>query len=137
MVSVDKEYEFCSSQVRYHNERIIEAFQMFVKIFSAIAGGSVYLSLQKEVATKASVYVLISDLLVILVAFIAIVMVLENLRGWRGYRSAQSRLGGLDESGSPRIPPPRLFRPALAEGCMILGVIAASAGFWLFNPFKI
>jgi hypothetical protein len=36
MVSDEKQYEFVSGQVRYHNEKIIESFEFFIKMFSAV-----------------------------------------------------------------------------------------------------
>jgi hypothetical protein len=135
MVSDDKQYEFVSSQVQVYNQRIADAFKLFIQLFSAIVGGSVWLSIQSHIATRSARYERLSDILAVLVAVFCTISVLENLRAWRGYRSAQSRLGGIDEAGKPRIPGPRGFQSSLEEGTMIATMFSAAGLFCYFNPF--
>jgi hypothetical protein len=138
VITPDKEYEFVSSQVRYHNEKIIEAFNLFIKLFSAIVGGSIWLRLQPGFdAAQALAFARMSSLLVVFLTAIAGLMVAENLKSWHGYRWAQARLGGVDEKGHFRIPPPRTFRASVCEGAMMLTMVAAAILYWLFNPFTL
>jgi hypothetical protein len=138
MVTDDKQYEFVSKQVRYHNEKIIGAFKLFIQLFSAIIGGTIWLSLQPHItATRALSYAHISDILVTVLALFSSLWVFENLRAWHGYRGAQHRLGGLDAHGKPKIPAPRLLRASVSEAAMILIIAAATFLFWRFNPFTL
>jgi hypothetical protein len=137
-VSIDKEYEFVSSQVQEYNRRIADAFKLFVQLFSLIVGGSVWLSIQNQnTLSKSGGYARLSDILVVLVAVYCAFSIWENLRAWRGYRFAQSRLGGLDEKGNPRIPPPQTFKAASEEAGMMITILIAAVLFCFFNPFAI
>jgi TRAP-type C4-dicarboxylate transport system permease small subunit len=135
MVSDDKQYEFVSSQVQVYNQRIADAFKLFIQLFSAIVGGSVWLSIQSHINTKSVRFERLSDILVILVAVFCTISILENLRAWRGYREAQSRLGGTDEAGQPRIPGPKDFRNSKEEGTMMATMFLSAGLFCYFNPF--
>ncbi len=137
MVSVDKEYEFVSAQVRFHIDKIFDSFKLFIQLFSAIVGGSIWLSLQPNMVAKAHTYAAISNALVMLIAALCLVMVVEHNRAWRGNRKAQTRLGGKDETGKDRIPPPGSWRSSSTEIAMGLTVVAAVYLFWRYNPFTI
>lgn len=138
MVTDDKQYEFVSGQVRYHNDKIIESLNLFLKLFSAIVGGSIWLSLQPGITpTKMTAYIGVSDVLVIALAAFSSLLIFENLRAWRGYRNAQHRLGGIDQEGNPNIPAPRIIRASVSEGAMILTMVSAACLFWRFNPFTL
>jgi hypothetical protein len=140
MVSIDKEYEFVSSQVQEYNRRVADAFKLFVQLFSLIVGGSVWLSISiqsQPAAVKSASYARLSNILAVLVAVYCAFSVVENLRAWRGYRLAQCRLGGLDEKGNFRIPPPKVFKAASEEVAMIVTMSAATILFCYFNPFLI
>ena len=138
MISPEKEYEFVSGQVRYHNEKIIESFNLFIKLFSGVVGGSIWLTLQHGMtATRAASYARVSDGLACFLALLACLMIAENLRAWHGYRWAQVRLAGKNEKGEYRIPPPRIIRSSVTEGGMMLSVILAVVFYCLFNPFTL
>jgi TRAP-type C4-dicarboxylate transport system permease small subunit len=138
MVSVDEEYKFVSEQTRYHNEKIIEALNLFIRLFSAIVGGSIWLSTQAHIPdAKIPSLVWLSDTTVILLTGLCCILVYENLRAWHGYRRAQSRLGSIDESGIPRIPPPRRLHASRTETAMIGFMILAAILFCRFNPFTL
>src|SRR5258708_1235649 len=100
IVPVEKEYEYVSAQVRFHMDKIFDAFKMFIQVFSAIVGGAIWLSLQEAIRPRTHMYVVLSDWLVILLAVVSCAIVAENWRAWRSNRHAQSRLGGKDESGT-------------------------------------
>ena len=133
MVSDDKQYEHVSQQVRHHNDRILGSFDLFIRLFSAVVGGAIWLSLQAGAARRGSYYALLSDLLVGLITVMSILMVLENLRAWHGYRWAQTRLGEKDESGNYRIPPPKKLRASLIEIGMVACMLCSALLFLLFN----
>jgi hypothetical protein len=133
MVSDDKQYEFVSEQIRFHVNKIYDSFKLFIQLFSAIVGGSVWLGLQDNSPR----FVVVSDVLVGLIAVVCLVTVFENNQAWRGYRKAQSRLGGKDESGQDKIKGPSIWVSSLIEMVMALAIIVAVGLFCRYNPFTI
>jgi hypothetical protein len=135
MVSVDKEYEFVSEQIRFHVDKVYESFKLFIQLFSAIVGGSIWLSAQGS--PKVTTYIYLSDFLVFLIAAPSIIMIVEHWRAWRGYRHAQNRLGGKDENGKELIPLPSpiLSWSSATEFAMIGTMIIGTCLFWVWNPF--
>jgi hypothetical protein len=43
MVTDDKQYEHVSQQVRHHNDRILGSFDLFIRLFSAVVAGAIWL----------------------------------------------------------------------------------------------
>ena len=128
MVSEDKEFEYVTSQIVKHIERFVDAFKMFAQLFSAIVGGSIWLSTHPGISLEATkTYSRLSIGHVILVTIIASIMIFEDYRAWRGYRAAQSRL-------VPHVAPPKR-RSETTGWVMILCMIAGCGLFWWFNPF--
>ncbi len=106
MISEEKQYEYIGSVITDRLDRARDAFKLFLQLFSAIAGGSIWLSMQKILDSTRDTYILVSDALVVLVFVVTGTMVYEALRGWWGYRDALSRFDGdnirsLDPSGGP------------------------------------
>jgi hypothetical protein len=136
LVSEEKEFDYVVGQIRYLNDKIIESFNFFIKVFSAVVGGSVWLTLQKGMTVQlANEYAKISDGLVMFLAILVCLMIFEHLRSWHGYRKAQSRLSGKDEAGKYYIPAPRRFRASVLEIAMMGTMITVATLFCLFNPF--
>jgi len=46
MISDEKRYEFVTAQQRYTNEKIIEAFNLFIKLGSGIVAGFIWVKTQ-------------------------------------------------------------------------------------------
>src|SRR5881628_2556211 len=129
-LTVDKHYEFVSTQARYHTEAISRAFNRFVTTFSAIVAGSVWLSLQPAIShAKTAKLAFLADLLVVSTALVCATMVVENLRGWFGYRMAMHRIGGDDADGRPVIPAPNLGHASKEEVVMLSVMIAVTVLF--------
>jgi hypothetical protein len=135
MISNDKQFEYLGSQVKKHVQRSIEAFKLFLQIFSAIVGGSIWLSLQSSLTSPfRHRYVILTDAAAILLAAVVIVMVLDNLRAWRGYRIAMSNLAGKRPDGDYAIPLP-LMRSAITERAILFGIAVVTMLFCFENPF--
>jgi hypothetical protein len=137
MISPDTEFNNVSTHVRYLNEKMIEAFKLFVSLFSAIVGGSIWLSAGEMPAETRNNYYWLSNVLVGLLTIVTVVMIAEYLRSWHQYRHAMSRLGGLDSNGEPKIPPPRTVRASVVEACMMITALILAVLFWYYNPFTL
>jgi hypothetical protein len=117
------------------NRNALDAFKLFISLYSAIVGGSIWLSIQADKNSSSySSYGWLSNGAVALLTIVAVVLVFEAKRGWWGYRKAQSKLVGKTADGNYRIPLPKLFPTALTEGVMVLSMVAAGVGFIMFNP---
>jgi hypothetical protein len=129
MVSEDREFEDVTSQIIKHIERSVDAFKLFLQLFSVIVGGAIWLSIQQNVHNPKT-YAFLSDVVVGLVTFITGLMIYENYRGWRGFRNAQS------ERLTPHVPRPT-WRAQCIGWVMTLLMVAASALFCWYNPFTL
>jgi hypothetical protein len=128
MVSKDKEFEYVTSQIIKHVERSVDAFKMFAQLFSAIVGGTIWLSMQSNVSLEATkIYAYLSGGLAMLVVFIAVFMIHEDYRAWRGFREAQSKL-------VPHVKKPSWHAEKTAYAMIACMIIAGGAFCW-FNPF--
>lgn len=137
MISTDKQYEFLTSQTTAHSERSLDAFKLFIQIFSAIVGGSIWLSVQgRWTLDQRHSFSTLSNILVCLIAFVTIAMISDNLRAWHGYRVAISKLSE-NEQGISAIPAPRMLTSPITEFSILSGLLIASAIFIYFNPFSI
>jgi hypothetical protein len=91
MVGDDKVYElqfeYLTATLTDRLDRSLNAFKLFLQLFSAIAGGSVWLSMQPSVGANARLaYATLSNILVWLVIAVTALMVFQALRSWWGYR---------------------------------------------------
>jgi hypothetical protein len=132
MLSVDKHCEMLTDQIRDRNKHIMNAFKLYVQMFSAIVGGSVALRLQSAGKVPVSFSWLV-DALALLVFLITAVIISDNVRGWHEYRQRLSEIAGRDRNHNPIVPLPTLWKSKRVEVGMI-GVMAISlVAFWLFN----
>ena len=49
MISDEKQFEFVSAQISFFGQRQLDVFKLFLQLFSAIVGGSIWISLNKEI----------------------------------------------------------------------------------------
>ena len=131
-ISVEKQYEYITRQIQRNGDTAHLVFRHYVQVYSAIVGGSIWLSMQSNVSTASRTrFAWLSDGLVILLTVVAVVSVVDALRAWRANRIAQSKLGRPGEIPLPRIPP-----SGVAEIAILLVIIAACCFFCAFNPFS-
>jgi hypothetical protein len=134
MITDEQLYKTLSEMIAERNKNALDAFKLFISLYSAIVGGAIWLSTQT--ARNLPSYERLSSGVVLLVTLVAIVLVIEAKRGWWGYRKAQSDLVGKTEDGKYRIPPPNLFPTVLTEGAMVVAMLIAALGFLCFNPLS-
>ena len=132
MITDEQLYKTLCEMIAERNRNALDAFKLFISLYSAIVGGTIWLSIQLKAFAHS--YETLSNGVVLLVAVVAIILIVEAKRGWWGYRKKQSELVGKTDDGQYRIPPPKLFPTALTEGAMVLCIAAATIGFVLCNP---
>jgi hypothetical protein len=130
MISEEAHYKYVGSVIKHRLDQIRDAFRLFLQLFSAIVGGSIWLSIQVAEKPSRHTYARVSDLLVALLTLVTAVMVSEALRGWWGYRKTLSRF----DTGQHRIPMPRK-RSLVTEIVMVACMVGAAVVFVWFNPF--
>ena len=121
-VTLEERYRFVTSQLSYFNEKIIEAFNLFIKLLTAITGGVIWLRLQTDWGT---VWIQIRGIvvaLIMLVGFSSILLVIFNLSSWWGFRKAESFLL------KGKIPPPVFPKSARQELLMMLVITISAIG---------
>jgi hypothetical protein len=118
-ISDDKHYDFITRQLEYTNEKIIQAFELFIKLFIVISGGIIWLKTQNFEDNFLKVLITPVRFLLILMGVGSIAVIILNLKSWWGYRKAQARLTTL-------APSPRHFLSYLHEIILILIVSIAT-----------
>ena len=87
----EKQYEYLTGHLQYLNEKIIQAFILFIKIATAIVGAAFYLHLKlPHEDVKLTSISNMADSLFILVSFSMVLLILNNLRSWLEYRNLLS-----------------------------------------------
>lgn len=121
-ITIEERYRFVTSQLSYFNEKIIEAFNLYIKLITAIAGGVIWLRLQVD---WGAVWIQIRGIVValtILVGFASVLLVIFNLSSWWGFRKAESLLL------KGKIPLPVFPRSARQELLMMLVIATSTIG---------
>ena len=129
MISDEKQYEFITGQLNYHNDKIIDAFSQFVKLVSAIIAGGVWMITQQLDAGTKTLIGKVAMWLILLVSISSTLLILINLRVWWGYRKTVSKLVGTERAPLPRFP-----RSSSSELVMILVIIVTTCLLFLYLP---
>jgi fumarate reductase subunit C len=131
MISDEKQYEFITRQIGDLARATHDGLKLFLPMFSAIVGGSIWLRLQSK---EKAPYEYLTDALVIMLTVVCIAITLTNLKAWWGYRRKLSEITAKTKYPAPK---PVLFPSALIEMIMCLAMLATCAIFVFFNPFKL
>lgn len=124
-ISNERQYEFVTTQIRYHDEKIIESFKLFIQVLSAIVGGSIFLA--KEPSLHNPNYGPLATILVWCLGAMTIITVSVNTMAWFGFRKAEHRL-------NPKAPQVRHLWSYWNELAMLIVICIAVILFTLFNP---
>ncbi len=126
----EKQYEYLTHHLEYLNEKIIESFELFIKLTTAIVGGVFFIhwKLASNDPRRGS-FVKMSNLLLWLVGSSAILLILDNLRAWRAYRKTLSEQ-------YPDIPSYSPFWWLLSEAIMCFVIVITCILFSCNNPLS-
>ena len=133
-IDKNKRYEFVTSSCRYHNEKIIQAFQLFLKLTTAVVAGIFYLSVNSPVGCKQKAIVIAANFTEGAICTVAVLLIIANLLAWWGFRNAESEIVGKDESGNYTVPKPKFPKSCLSEIVMVFVVLTTFFMFSKFNP---
>ena len=133
-VDLDKRYEFVTISSRYHNEKIIEVFQLFIKLTTAIVAGVVYITLSKLPSDKQVALSLAAIATEAAVSIVCVTIIISNLRSWWGFRVAESEIVGKDTTGNYMVNKPKFPRSCLSEIAMVAAIVLTFIGFIYVNP---
>ena len=127
-VSADKQYENITTQLRYLNDKIHDAFRHFFTLASAIIGGSLYvhITLASDDPRRSGLGSSASALLSV-VGVAIIVLIATNFFSKRGYRKMLTH-------EYPAIPLSSSKTEYFLEFSMCVLIICTWIGFWCWNP---
>jgi len=113
-------YKIVSGRIDLHHQKIVDAFNLYVKLISALAAGIVWLRLSDKWAVVWSDLRRFAIGILLLVALSTASLIFFNLRAWWGYRAAESQLTGGDA------PAPQFPRSCTQEIVMFAVIILAT-----------
>ena len=120
-----------TTMIRYHNDKIIEAFNRFVTFSIGIVGGSFWLISQKNIEQTIKEAVISSvPILFWFLGVSTIALIYSNWKSWFGFRQAESTLVS-------DVPAPSRFKSSKEQiimGCIILFVCIF---FTSFSPLSL
>lgn len=129
MISDEKIFDFVSKRVEQTSADTEAGLKLFLPMYSAVLGGSIWLS-DKLGKTVPSKYEYLSDALISLLTLVCIYIVVDNLRAWWGYRN---QLFELSKKSAHKIPRPQWWA-AIMEVVLCAAMLVACVMFILFNP---
>jgi hypothetical protein len=126
-----KRFENVTTMIRYHNDKMIEAFNRFNTFVVAIIGGT-YTLLSFEHLNKATKVQAVSlvPYLLWLVAISTLALIISNYKSWYGFRKAESALSG-------NIIPAPTFPRSMSEQLVMTAIILAVCFIYpCLDPFS-
>jgi hypothetical protein len=127
-LSTDKHCEILDLNLRDKIATIYSSFRLFVQLYAAIIGGSVWLQSSGKVPAG---FATVATLLAGLVSVTCSVMILDAQRSWYGFRKHLSEV-------STSIPPPKsLIRSSGVVGLMVFVMTLALVVFYFCNPLRV
>jgi hypothetical protein len=119
-------YENITAMLRYHNDKILEAFARFVTFSIGIVGGSFWLLSQKDISEQVNEAALSSiPLLFWFLGISSLALIYSNWKSWYGFRKAESDLLQIPEL-APKCP------RACKEQLILAGIILLVCVFFTF-----
>jgi hypothetical protein len=131
MVSEEKILDFVAMRANQTSNDTESGLKLFLPIYSAILGGSIWLTAGQSGSIPGS-YQFISDMLVLLVTVVCVYIEIDNLQAWQSYREQLSLM-----TKQTKHPIPMPGRTAgVIDYVLCVGMGAACLIFMIFNPFK-
>jgi hypothetical protein len=124
-------FDNITTMIRYHNDKIIEAFNRFVAFSIGIVGGSFWLISQKNIESTIKEAVISSvPLLFWFLGVSTIALIYSNWSSWFGFREAESALVS-------DAPAPSLLKSSKEQLIMVCIILFVCVFFTCFSPLNI
>jgi len=121
-------YDNITNHLRYLNDKIVDAFNQFITLTTAIVGGAIYLETTLDAADARRNGLRYSAIaLLVVVGIASAVLMWANDKSWHAYREKLSQL-------FPEIDPPKKVTRKTAERLMYLLIVVTCLGFIFANP---
>lgn len=120
-----------TTMIRYHNDKMIEAFNRFVTFCIAINGGAYWLLTQKDLPQVIKVKSL--TIVTSLIWFLGIssaLLIYSNWLSWYGYRKAEHKLMPL------AVPEPKIARAFKEQMIMLLVILCVCSFYSWLSPLQ-
>ena len=125
-------FDNINSMIRYHDNKIQEAFNRFISFSIGIFGGTFWLLSQKEISDEIKENIISSVPLAFwFLGISSLALIYSNWKSWYGFRKAQSKMPG------GNVPKPKCPRSCKEQLIMAVIIISVCLFFTCFNPFKI
>jgi len=121
-----------NEQLRDRNKFVMDAFRLYVQMFSLVAGGAAFIAIRPE--RPPTSFAGLADVLAVLIFIITITLILENSRSWTEYRQRLSELAGKTRGAKLVIPEPKPLHARRADIVMMSAMAISLVLFLLFNP---
>lgn len=126
-ISIEKRYEHITKMLEYCNEKIIQSFNLFIKLFSLVIGGYFWLYIQDKEVNLLGKINSYFPLLLGTISAICIIQIWGYWQSWYGYRKAESKLVGVKDLPLPKLPKALLLELVMTI-VIILSVVLAIFG---------
>jgi hypothetical protein len=116
-----KRFENVTTMIRYHNDKMIEAFNRFISMLVTIIGGAyALLSFEHlDIATKIQA-----------VSLATLALIWSNYKSWYRFREAETKLLG------DAISAPTFLRSMSEQLAMTAIIVAVLVAYHVLNPFS-
>ncbi len=125
MIDDNKQFDWLAAQTRYHNEKFIEAFSLFIKLASGIVAGLVWMITQKiDDATRRDLIQVVPWVFGLVGVSTALLIVI-NFAAWWVHRKPISHL-------ADKAPDRPKWTSCAAQVVMLLVIVISSWLIWKF-----
>lgn len=126
-VPLEKQYEYLTTQLRYLDDKIFRSFALFIKLATAVIGGTFYLYLKFPDLRGWTLLMFATNAAFVGIGLGNILLISNNLRSWQEHRKTLTvRYKG--------IPPLEGVGWGLSEVVTCVGIALSVVGFLLINP---
>jgi len=119
-----------TTMIRYHNDKMVEAFNRFITFTIGIVGGTFWLISQDKIENSVKESVISNvPLLFWFLGISSLAIIYSNWGSWFGFRKAQSKL-------IPDIPEPSFPKSCKEQLIMVFIIFTVCIVFTWFSPIN-
>ena len=124
-------FENITLMIRYHDNKIQEAFNRFITFSIGIVGGVFWLLSQKEISDAIKEQIISSVPIAFwFLGISSLALIYSNWKSWYSFRLAESKML------EGKVPPPKCLRACKEQIIMAVIIISVCVFFTCFNLFE-